>query len=266
MGLASRPVAVVFVLAAMGIARADSTRMPRKDTSLPLKEYLDKGMPSPDKPWKQEDYKKATEVLKSLDPTTYPRSGSLRSGMLFARMTDISSLKSEIPKMPVRQRLPRLNELQMIEGLASPYFKADKEQKSNYDRELVVFISAALPTDEALIAAFNELKSTLPKQQAARLEAQMGVVIGLAVADALNGVQSLTAHPPMDADVHRSLLQVLRDRLPPLMKSFDEVQQQRIISDMQKALDKERDADLRKEMADFIKSLTETAKGNSAAK
>jgi hypothetical protein len=256
MGPFPRFAALVAIMVAVAVARADSTRMPRKDASLPLKEYLEKGMPSLDKPWKKEDYKKAAEVLATLDPASYPRSGSLRSGVLFARMTDISSLKSEILKLPVKQRMVRLTDLQTIEAVAQPYFRADKQQMSNYDRELIAFVSAALPLDRALVDALDELKATVPPQQAARMEAQVNVTVALSLADLLTDIPLLYSKSPMDESVHRALFQTLSEHLPPLMKSFDQVQRDRIIAEMQTAQKNERDEVMRKEIADFVDSLS----------
>ena len=222
MGPLPRFAALIWVLVAIGVAHADSIRMPRKDTSLPLKEYLDKGMPAPDKQWSEADFMKAAEVLKSLpDPTTYPRLGSLKSGVLFARMSDTSELASIKQKTP-NEQMTRLRDLRAIKAVSLPYFTADNAQKCNYEREIVAFLTDALAVDKAILDVLGEAKSTAPTPQlAAQVDEPLKKLAQEAAMDIVDSARYLYVDPPMSDGEHRHLFEALRDRVPPLMKALE---------------------------------------------
>lgn len=91
-----RPIAVylLFLLFTTLPAKAaePSTRTdPPPDRSLTVKEYVDRGIPSVDKPWTADDQKKAVLVLLTMsvkESDKLPRFESARSGAVFSRLVD----------------------------------------------------------------------------------------------------------------------------------------------------------------------------------
>lgn len=72
----------------------------RQDRSLGLEQYVELGVPSPERSWGGQDYALALQTLSELaqkDPAQLPRYQSERSGTLFARLTaydNVDSLES----------------------------------------------------------------------------------------------------------------------------------------------------------------------------
>src|SRR5438105_120503 len=88
--MAAAALALLALSICVRIAHAGPTLpTPAPDNSLPVKEYVDAGVPPIDKPWMEDDYKKAGTALSAIartDPTKLPRFGSKRSGELFAHV------------------------------------------------------------------------------------------------------------------------------------------------------------------------------------
>jgi len=82
-----------------------------QDHSLSQQAYIQKGLPSSDRPWFTKEYAQAALVLRSLaasDATQLPRYGSPVSGAVFARIVSRDSLKRILtgwPEAPLESRL-----------------------------------------------------------------------------------------------------------------------------------------------------------------
>src|SRR5262249_7733861 len=88
------PAAPAAAPAAQAPAARSATAPAMRDASLTLAEYIDAGVPAPDRVWTSADYQAASAALERIgkDRDVLPRWRSDKSGALFERLVDARNL------------------------------------------------------------------------------------------------------------------------------------------------------------------------------
>lgn len=143
--------AVAVALLLCAAAQGQSLRKPRKDGSLPAKEYLALGVPPVDIVWSNEEYEKAADVLDKLasaHPEQLPRSGSVKSGGVFARMTAAENFANMTDKKAdISIRINGFLSMKALGRIVSTYVKAINHDHENYEREYIFLFASIVMTD-----------------------------------------------------------------------------------------------------------------------
>lgn len=128
-----------------------------EDRSLGLEQYVELGIPSPERHWSGEDYVLAQQALHALaqkNPADLPRYQSTRSGPLFARLTAFENVDS------IRTlQFPPLSQVQLVSAILDPAA-----------RILMVYLGAH-STSSPFSAEMIELQSFITHLAAEMLEA-----------------------------------------------------------------------------------------------
>lgn len=137
------------------------------DQSLTTEEYINLGMPGPDRTWSDQDMLSAVRVLENLSKSGYqkfPRYQSPRSGAIFSQMTSPKNLEVYADKsLSLEGRLPN----------ALSYYRASNQLFKFYlngflkdqvrDSELIEFFGAVLRSTVSLLDLTDELLPTIKK-------------------------------------------------------------------------------------------------------
>lgn len=146
-------------------AAVTSTTSAPADESLTLEEYLAAGLPAHDRSWSGHDALRAAAALEKLSqgaPQRLPRSGSIRSGTLFARLVSPQNLElHRNPLFPLGQRLPdALNWTQAAAQLQMLYANA-ANQGAVGDSENVELLGLQFRLAALMVGVVDELLPTL---------------------------------------------------------------------------------------------------------
>ena len=140
-----RLVAVVSLLLISSVSAAFAQA--EDDHTLTSAELVERGMPSPDHVWKSDDFDRATSVLAGIDDhTLWPRSGSKRSGAMFARLVSSENFAPiGDANVPMGTRLATFTSiLRAYSSTLNGYVSLFADGKPGYDVELVDLMTALL--------------------------------------------------------------------------------------------------------------------------
>lgn len=158
------PFLLILVLAAAGKITAAPVVAP--DHSLTVKEYVDKGVPSPDKVWSPQDYEAAAKALTDIsksDPTLLPRFNSPQSGALFNHIIDDANLAFITDKsVPVEDRLRKVAAVSSFVPMLMVYANSSKETQT-LDTELVEIGAFILRLELDASVTMNEFIKAHPE-------------------------------------------------------------------------------------------------------
>ncbi len=106
---------------------------PTLDDSLTVAEYVQRGMPAPDKPWTGADRRNAAGIIADmirLEPNKLPRYGSPNSGTLFAKFVERNALeRCERGNQQVDEQMSCLLDLgEPLQTVTSAYVRAAKRE------------------------------------------------------------------------------------------------------------------------------------------
>lgn len=183
-----------------------ATQVP-EDRSLPLNEYLQAGMPAPDRAWSGEDMKRAAELLTAMEQEKsgrLPRYESPNSGALLRRLAAEDNLGMyRNLSIPLEQRMPdALTYINSANRILKLYLEAYNRGEAT-GSELVELIGGHLRTSEQMVRLTDELLPTLdPKDPTypTRIGGFNKMKAGLAnvVAGALTSLTEAAAYRPGD--------------------------------------------------------------------
>jgi len=144
-----------------------------QDRSIAVREYVAAGLPSPDRDWTGEDFRRAALVLAPRSDHL-PRHGSARSGQLFDRIASDKNLAPLREKsVPLQTRLPgALQYMQGLNTIAKIYIDAFAKRQVA-DRDVVELLRALMRLTEVMFDLVDEFLPTLDKtdpQYAVRLK------------------------------------------------------------------------------------------------
>ena len=145
---------------------ADAPVVVAPDHSLAVKDYVAKGVPSPDSLWTPADYTTAAAALDSImqtDVTQLPRFDSATSGALFKRFINDDNLAPWLDKStPVDQRMVKLSQIGGISPLLMVYVKASTSAH-NFDTELVEIASYMLRAEMDGAVIIKQFRAAHPE-------------------------------------------------------------------------------------------------------
>ena len=156
------------------------------DKSLTTAEYVQLGMPTPDRVWTGRDMDQARKVVSKLageDASKLPRYESPRSGKVFARITNPDALASfNRPELTVEERLRAVTEYaNPLTGVLMVYMLADPGGQTLASEHVELFgisLRAAVlmvPLTEAYLLTIDPNDPTYPTRQIGREGMRQGL-------------------------------------------------------------------------------------------
>ena len=262
MGVAVRLSLILSIAVALCFSQttsAQSLRKPRHDDSLPVKEYVAIGVPDPQAVWTNEDYEKAAEALEKYgnsNPEKLPRSGSLRSGILFARIVapenfaDFTNKKTDVS---VRAGLIR-SESALVK-IINLYISAYNRTHANYEREHVA-LSAAVTMAEGQTARFlMDFLSTAGRSDPQRMNFQNSMwSIRNELHQNTSTMIKIIGDPTWyNLESRTVATNALVDHLDPMLTVLDESQRKDLARLLKDVADAETDEGLKGKLQDLVK-------------
>ncbi len=137
------------------------------DRSLSVRDYIQRGLPDPDRVWSAEDLGRAVKILAevaSKDPGRLPRGGSERSGSVFARLIDPENLLLFKDRtLPLQARMPEaLAHFESSNQLNKLYLAAMVKRQVG-GREMIELFGSTLRSVAMLFDLVDEFLPTLDK-------------------------------------------------------------------------------------------------------
>lgn len=136
------------------------------DHSLSAQEYVQLGMPAPDRTWGPDDYQRALAVLSQLgskDPSLLPRFGSESSGVVFERLAARENLSIlTVESFPIETRLNLGMELQAAAKSVLMVYLTPASQNVVFDDELAELMGLLLAVTADLADSLEEFRDLLP--------------------------------------------------------------------------------------------------------
>ncbi len=130
------------------------------DRSYPVKEYIKQGVPEINRPWDNDEFARAVNILmliKSKDSLALPRYDSKRSGPLFRHMISIDNLaflKGDL--FSLHDKTFMLQNFLNIEGMLTGVYMNKTEGRQYYSEELAqLYIFAIAITQKMLDLAYE---------------------------------------------------------------------------------------------------------------
>lgn len=155
--------AVAVSLAFLAFASAQAAPS-ATDRSLTVRDYMDRGMPAPDRAWNPTDYTTASEVLGKLTPDQLPRSDSSRSAPFMNRIVNPENL--ELCTGVDAPRVTRMNMcgayMKSVLGVANLYLAA-MQRDHGYDDDTLDLTSLILRVAPVVAHDADEMLPTLDK-------------------------------------------------------------------------------------------------------
>lgn len=141
-----------------------------EDRSLQVGQYVDLGMPAPDRDWAPEDYYKAIEVLRKIaaeDVLRLPRLESPRSAAVMARLVSGKNLDVLRNRgLPFEQRMKLVNGF-TTSTKAMLLLYAEPESKGiHFDREIVAIVNFEASGMREMMALGLQFFATLAPEEA----------------------------------------------------------------------------------------------------
>ena len=148
-------------------APATSLKSNPVDNSLTTGEYMEQGMPSPDRSWSNSDMATVSRLITEIskrDSGQLPRFGSPKSGTVFARMTNKENLELfRNPTVPLEARLPlALQFMQAANGVNAAYLLGLVRQTTG-DDEMTEITGLMLRVAVMMIELMDEFLPSLDK-------------------------------------------------------------------------------------------------------
>ena len=214
---------------------ADKQRANPPDQSLTTAQYIERGLPAPDRPWFGTDMKRAAQVLVAIaakDPAELPRYKSPRSGEVFARLVAAEqNLKLARDKsLPVNARLT--DAAQVLLG-ANEIFKRylDAMLKGNAPAaDLIELLGAQLVATATLGDLIDEFTRTLNKADPsynARMAGFRQSRQGMAT-EVSGCLTMLTEEKTYRTEERLRLLEYLEKTLPDIMRQLTPAARQEV--------------------------------------
>lgn len=240
---------------------------PPPDKSLTLSEYVEGGLPAPDRIWSGADLARAAAALTRIaqtDASRLPRYRSDRSGKAFARLTADENLDIyRDPSLPLDQRFPEaLTYIQSTNELLKLYLAA-LNQGAVGGGELVEFLGAQLRASVVMLGLVDEFLPTLDKEDPTypvRMAGLQRMKSGLSSVVA-GGLQTLSeSNAYRTADLKR-LVGYMEDTFPEILPKIGELSRTETLIRVRTLRDDPRMKHLRPELDALASTVEESVAG-----
>jgi hypothetical protein len=193
-----------------------------------IDKYIEKGFPSPDRPWSANEYQafaEAMDKIKADGSLPIPRKGDTQTGPLFDRLVSTENLEmSQTPSLPVGTRLVAASNLMLK---LSPVLLAYYDQKAahqEFGAEVLEVMAYILQSEDVMCAVAQQFLDGLSPQERgnpARVDGLKKMKGGVAqtINGALSTLNELSQYEKADLDRFAKRLVTL---LPPLWPRIDE--------------------------------------------
>ncbi len=251
-----------FAIVLPAMAYADGLRPARHDGSLRTAEYVQMGMPDPDKVWSDGEYTKAVEVLQKLEataPEKLPRTGSLRSVTVFARMVAPQNFDVLFDRSTdVSIRITHQSRVWDFVKLCQVYSDADK-RTAQYEKELVALSETMLDGDAKFPGLAQDLMKTVaptdpqwPKAEALWKNFKAGVY-----QDVKSVVVFIGDVQHFDIASRSALATALQRNISHFGELFDAEKWRALKQQIQKVIDAEKSPIVKKKMETLLATINE---------
>lgn len=272
----SSPAAALSATAATATALSATVTPPpphvsAPDRSLSADEYISLGMPSYDRKWTGQDIAVAASKLQALPASQLPRSGSKRSGPMFARIVARDNLDIfRLSSLPVATRISAsVNAVESLNAVLKVYLSAlVANPAGETGAELVELMGAELRAVEVALDLIDEYVPTLSKkdpQYSARLAGLEQIRQGLAML--LSGVLTLLGGGAID-DLHTraNLLGYCREALPGIVPRLSAPSQQEVLRRLNDLAEEQGDGELRPQLVALRDEVRTSIQGSARKK
>jgi hypothetical protein len=163
---------------------------PLEDKSLSVAEYEKLGMPSIEKKWQLNDYKKAVDVLTQLKstPERLPRFQSKTSGPVFAKFLDIRGIEEFIAQSShetIDQMVISMEVVQCLKGFGMIYARAAWPKHSltaeqiELQEPVMILLVKAQASSKKYFEALDQSDAEYPakKQSYASMQRGFGIIV-----------------------------------------------------------------------------------------
>lgn len=253
-------VAMILVACEPAGSPAPPVSIPRVDHSLTTAEYLQLGMPAPDRVWTILDYQTALGVVTALPNDQLPRWQNSPSVEVFARLTDPSSLEScenHIHQLSLRMQSCMVL-MEAMGGISRRYVAA-AQSGSGYIEELAPVTGFLLQLAAAMSGASDEFMAGLDRSDPSFQTRQQGMAqMDLGINQMVQGaIYSISTERALYSDVAalrfaQALAQtfpILGARMPPLTRAEFEGKLREIATE-------DRSAEVRAALSAYVQPAT----------
>lgn len=242
------------------VAPASAHEVPA-DNSLPLKDYLDAGVPAHDRNWTGSDMQQAAEALGKLtkeDATLLPRYQSPRSGKLFARITAADNLElyeNQISPIEVRVH-DAIILMQSSNQILVLYATAFADQKVA-DSEMIEMIGTTLRLSATIVQLIDEFLPTLDQNDPTyptRMESLDNVRKNLATVVIANLKVLTESHLYRTAELKR-LIGYMQDTYPVILPALPEASRAEALQRLRTLIDDPEMQSLQPELKSLLSAV-----------
>lgn len=234
---------------------------PLEDKSLTVAEYEKLGMPSIEKKWQLNDYKKAVGVVTQLKttPERLPRFQSKTSGPVFAKFLDYRGMEEFIAQSanaPVDQLVISMELVQCLKDLGMVYARAawpkhslTVEQIELEEPLLILLIKAGVGAKKY----FETLDQSDPdypskKQSYSTMQQGFGVVVG-------GMIIMLTDHTYVSPASRKRQAKIMHKYVPDIVNLLTDDQRSKYLNRLEKLAKSEKDAFIKKLLDQIVEKV-----------
>lgn len=233
---------------------------PASDNSLSLHEYLDAGVPSPDREWQSQDLMTFLRSLRNLDreiASVLPRHNSEQSGLLFARLTSDENLNFHRNKsLPLQTRfVDALQYGEAFNQLFKHYMNAFSN-KTVSDRDVVEMMGMTMQIQVVMSELVDEFVPTLNKRDPTyftRMEGIDGMKKSWAAVYA-GSLRTLTEHHVYRMSELKRFSRYVERTMPGIYPQLTDLSQREILLKLQKFETDAKMSELRPEISRLIET------------
>jgi hypothetical protein len=253
------PLALLLAL----ITYADDPRPAAEpaDQSLSIDEYLEKGVPSPDRVWSSQEYQEAREALAKIKEerkTALPRKGSGRSGAVFDRIISEENVRSpDGTVLSAQIRLANCGGILREGGGIFMLYLNPAGGKQEYGTECLALAGSMLRVFDATFRTMDEFMAQLPEDERntpARQQSQRQMRSGLATS-LVGMLTMLDERDQYGEDDLAGFAAQLARLVPPLWPRFEESTRKELTIRIRKKAEAHPDERVRRSMADLQKAI-----------
>jgi tetratricopeptide (TPR) repeat protein len=159
----ARSVKHVFVIAITLISCFSCTEK-QKDSSLSVKEYIELGVPDPNKQWVMDDFLQAYSVLARIKwdrPFELPAKDSKKSGLLFDHLLSLENMSFlKDTSMSLNEKAERISEFSKVYEYWMDVYTNPVIKKNYYHRELIDIQLFNLRLTEVMLNLAQEINKS----------------------------------------------------------------------------------------------------------
>lgn len=242
---------------------------PREDRSLEAIDYVQSGLPAPDRSWSGSDMAKAADVFAEIasdDAGKLPRYDSDRSGEVFARMLDKTNLEHYgDPSLPVEQRLRDCGiYIHASNEIAELYLESHRQGDSE-GSEFIEMMGSQLRVAVVLLRLADEVQQRFGESDSAALTQVTGKAKAAAAGMFAGSLEMLPEGQTYQTSVLKRLIRCLQETAPEILPRLSAEVQTETLNRLRTFANNPAMQNLNPELAEFASEM-EAAFGKAASR